>query len=66
MTAHACTIVPARTVNDIDTIVGLAQTIWLEHYAPIIGADQVRKYLRPVIPEAPSPKSSRTRSSGFS
>lgn len=42
MTAHACTIVPARAVADIDTIVRLAQTIWMEHYTPIIGADQVR------------------------
>lgn len=45
MTAHACAIVPAQTVEDIDTIVGLAQTIWMEHYAPIIGADQVRYML---------------------
>lgn len=45
MTAHACTIVPARAVADIDTIVRLAQTIWMEHYTPIIGADQVRYML---------------------
>jgi len=35
------TIIPAKTSANYDSIAGLASHIWIEHYTPILGPQQV-------------------------